>query len=134
MIVADTSVRIDYVNGIDAPHTDILDHELIYNRVVTGDIIIAEFLQGFKNDREYLIAKQIMDNLEYRDFLGKEIAIQAANNYRKLRKQGFTVRKTIDVIIATFCIENGFPLMHNDRDFDPMEEILGLIVKKQNNR
>lgn len=130
MIVADTSVWIDYVRGIDASHTNILDHELIYNRVVTGDIIIAEFLQGFKNDREYLIAKQIMDNLEYRDFLGKEIAIQAANNDRKLRKQGFTVRKTIDVIIATFCIENGFPLIHNDRDFDPMEEILGLIVKK----
>jgi len=130
MIVADTSVWIDYVKGIDASHTNILDYELIYNRVVTGDIIIAEFLQGFKNDREYLIAKQIMDNLEYRDFLGKEIAIQAANNDRKLRKQGFTVRKTIDVIIATFCIENGFPLIHNDRDFDPMEEILGLIVKK----
>ena len=130
MIVADTSVWIDYVKGINASHTNMLDHELIYNRVVTGDIIIAEFLQGFKNDREYLIAKQIMDNLEYRDFLGKEIAIQAANNDRKLRKQGFTVRKTIDVIIATFCIENGFPLIHNDRDFDPMEEILGLIVKK----
>ena len=130
MIVADTSVLIDYVKGLDASHTNILDHELIYNRVVTGDIIIAEFLQGFKNDREYLIAKQIMDNLEYRDFLGKEIAIQAANNYRKLRKQGITVRKTIDVIIATFCIENGLPLIHNDRDFDPMEEILGLIVKK----
>ena len=130
MIVADTSVWIDDVKGIDASHTNILDHELIYNRVVTGDIIIAEFLQGFRNDREYLIAKQIMDNLEYRDFLGKEIAIQAANNYRKLRKQGITVRKTIDVIIATFCIENGFPLIHNDRDFDPMEEILGLIVKK----
>ena len=130
MIVADTSVWIDYVKGIDAPHTNILDYELIYNRVVTGDIIMVEFLQGFKNDREYLIAKQIMENLEYRDFLGKEIAIQAANNYRKLRKQGITVRKTIDVIIATFCIENGFPLIHNDRDFDPIEEILGLIVKR----
>ncbi len=130
MIVADTSVWIDYAKGIDAPHTNILDYELIYNRVVTGDIIMVEFLQGFKNDREYLIAKQIMDSLEYRDFLGKEIAIQAANNYRKLRKQGITVRKTIDVIIATFCVENRFPLIHNDRDFDPMEEILGLIVKR----
>ena len=130
MIVADTSVWIDYVRGVDAPHTNILDYELIYNRVVTGDIIMVEFLQGFKNDREYFMAKQIMDNLEYRDFLGKEIAIQAANNYRKLRRQGITVRKTIDVIIATFCIENRFPLIHNDRDFDPMEEILGLIVKK----
>ena len=130
MIVADTSVWIDYVKGIDAPHTDMLDNELICNRVVTGDIIITEFLQGFKNDREYLAAKHIMDSLEYKDFLGKEIAIQAANNYRKLRKQGITVRKTIDVIIATFCIENGFPLIHNDRDFDPMEKNLGLIVKR----
>ena len=130
MIVADTSVWIEWCNLVDAPHTNILDYELIYNRVVTGDIIMVEFLQGFKNDREYLIAKQIMENLEYRDFLGKEIAIQAAHNYRKLRKQGITVRKTIDVIIATFCIENRFPLIHNDRDFDPMEEILGLIVKK----
>ena len=130
MIVADTSVWIDYAKGIDAPHTNILDYELIYNRVVTGDIIMVEFLQGFKNNREYLIAMQIMDSLEYRDFLGKEIAIQAANNYRKLRKQGITVRKTIDVIIATFCVENRFPLIHNDRDFDPMEEILGLIVKR----
>jgi len=130
MIIADTSVWIDYVKGIDAPHTNILDYELVCNRVITGDIIIVEFLQGFKNDREYLIAKQIMDNLEYRDFLGKEVAIQAANNYRKLRKLGITVRKTIDVIIATFCIENGFSLIHNDRDFDPMEELLGLVVKK----
>ena len=130
MIVADTSVWIDYVKGIDAPHTNILDYELVCNRVITGDIIIVEFLQGFKNDREYLIAKQIMDNLEYRDFLGKEVAIQSANNYRKLRKLGITVRKTIDVIIATFCIENGFSLIHNDRDFDPMEELLGLVVKK----
>ena len=130
MIVADTSVWIDYVKGIDAPHTNILDYELVCNRVITGDIIIVEFLQGFKNDREYLIAKQIMDNLEYRDFLGKEVAIQAANNYRKLRKLGITVRKTIDVIIATLCIENGFSLIHNDRHFDPMEELLGLVVKK----
>jgi hypothetical protein len=130
MIVADTSVWIDYVKGIDAPHTNILDYELVCNRVITGDIIIVEFLQGFKNDREYLIAKQIMDNLEYRDFLGKDTALQAAANYRKLRKHGVTVRKTIDVIIATFCIENGFSLIHNDRDFDPMEEFLGLAVKK----
>ena len=70
-----------------------------------------------------------MESLEYRDFLGKEIAILAAQNFRILRKKGITVRKTIDVIIATFCIVNGFELIHNDRDFDPMEEYLGLIVK-----
>jgi predicted nucleic acid-binding protein len=72
----------------------------------------------------------MMESLEYRNFAGKENAIQAAQNYRKLRKSGVTVRKTIDVMIATFCIENGFELIHNDRDFDPMEEYLGLSVKK----
>ena len=130
MIVADTSVWIDYVRGLDAPHTNILDYELLYNRVITGDIIIAEFLQGFREDKDFLEAKKIMDSLEYRDFPGKEIALHAAENFRTLRKKGVTVRKTIDVIIATFCIENGFELIHNDRDFDPMEEHLGLRVKK----
>jgi predicted nucleic acid-binding protein len=130
MIVADTSVWIDYVRGLNAPHTDILDYELLYNRVITGDIIIADFLQGFREEKDFLEAKKIMESLEYRDFLGKEIALQAALNFRILRKRGITVRKTIDVIIATFCIENGFALIHNDRDFDPMEEHLGLVVKK----
>jgi predicted nucleic acid-binding protein len=129
MIVADTSVWIDYVRGIDAPHTNILDYELLYTRVITGDIIIAEFLQGFREEKDFLEAKKIMESLEYRDFLGKEIAIQSAQNIRILRKKGITVRKTIDVIIATFCIVNGFELIHNDRDFDQMEEYLGLIVK-----
>lgn len=130
MIVADTSVWIDYVRGLDARHTNILDYELLYNRVITGDIIITEFLQGFREDKDFLEAKKIMDSLEYRDFPGKEIALRAAENFRTLRKKGITVRKTIDVIIATFCIENGFELIHDDRDFDPMEEHLGLMVKK----
>lgn len=106
MIVADTSVWIDYFRGIDAPHTNILDYELLHNRIITGDIIIVEFLQGFREDKDLLEAKQIMDNLEYHDFLGKEIAIQAELNFRMLRKKGVTVRKTINVIIATFCIRN----------------------------
>ena len=130
MIIADTSVWIDYVRGIDAPYTDLLDYELLNNRVATGDIIIVEFLQGFREEREYRIAKQIMDRLEYYNFLGKEMAIESAENFRKLRKNGITVRKTIDVIIGTFCIENGFELLHNDRDFDPMEKYLGLKVKR----
>jgi predicted nucleic acid-binding protein len=128
LIVADTSVWIDYVRGIAAPHTDLLDYELQHNRIVTGDLIIAEFLQGFRDDRDYEVAKGIMDALEYRDFVGKEIAIQAAHNFRILRKKGITIRKTVDVLIATFCIENDFKLIHNDRDFDPMEEYLGLKV------
>lgn len=130
MIVADTSVWIDYVRGIDAPHTNLLDYELDHSRIVTGDLIIAEFLQGFRKEEDYQKAKQIMERLEYHDFVGKDIALRAAQNYRKLRKSGTTVRKTIDVIIATFCIENDFDLLHNDRDFDPMERLLGLRVRR----
>ncbi len=129
MIVADTSAWIDYVRGIDAPHTNMLDHELVKSRIITGDIIITEFLQGFRNEKDYQAAKKIMDSLEYHDFLGKEMAIQSAQNFRKLRKHGVTIRKTIDVIIATFCIENGFSLIHNDRDYDAMEKVLGLKVR-----
>ncbi len=130
MIVADTSVWIDYVRGIDAPHTNLLDYELDHSRIVTGDLIIAEFLQGFRSEEDYHKAKQIMESLEYHDFVGKDIALRTAQNYRKLRKSGTTVRKTIDVIIATFCIENDFDLLHNDRDFDPMERLLGLRVRR----
>jgi len=128
MIVADTSVWIDYVNGVDAPHTASLDTELDHSRIITGDLIIAEFLQGFRSEKDYQEAKEIMNTLEYHDFVGKEIAFTAAENFRILRRNGVTVQKTIDVIIATFCIENGFALLHNDRDFDPMEAVLGLQV------
>jgi len=130
MNVADTSVWIDYLRGIDAPHTNALDDELQNNRIITGDLIITEFLQGFRNEKDYSEAKNIMDALEYRDFVGRDIALKAAQNFRKLRTSGITVRKTIDVIIATFCIENNFPLIHNDRDFDPMEQYLGLKIRK----
>ncbi len=131
MIVADTSVWIDYVRGIDAPHCDLLDYELEHRRIITGDIIVAEFLQGFRARKDYEEAKKMMDRLEYHDFVGRKIAIQAAQNFRKLRKSGITIRKTIDVIIATFCIESGYELIHNDRDFDPMEDLLGLKVKRR---
>jgi len=131
MIIADTSVWIDYVRGVESEQTDFLDYELLHDRVATGDIIIVEFLQGFREEKDLKTAKKIMDRLEYYDFLGKEMAIVSAENYRKLRKNGVTVRKTIDVIIATFCIEKGFELLHNDRDFDPMEKYLGLKIKRK---
>uniref|UniRef100_A0A7C3E0K5 Ribonuclease VapC n=1 Tax=Gracilinema caldarium TaxID=215591 RepID=A0A7C3E0K5_9SPIR len=130
MIVVDTSVWIDYVNGVITPQTDLLDIELQNSRVATGDLIIAEFLQGFREEKQFQEAKALMDSLEYYDFVGKEMAISAAENFRKLRKKGITVRKTIDVLIATFCIEFGFELLHNDRDFDPMEAVLGLRIKR----
>jgi len=130
MIVADTSVWIDYVNGTVTPQTNILDIELEKRRVATGDLIIVEFLQGFREDKQFQEAKNLMESLEYYDCVGREVAINAAQNCRKLRKKGNTNRKTIDVLIATFCIEYGFELLHNDRDFDPMEDVLGLRVKR----
>lgn len=129
MIVVDTSVWIDYVNGVHTAQTDILDKELQESRVVTGDVIMVEFLQGFRDNKQFKTARMLMDSLEYYDFVGKEMAIKAAENFRLLRKKDITVRKTIDVLIATFCIEHGFELLHNDRAFEPMKEILGLQVK-----
>jgi len=94
----------NYVNGIITPQTNILDTELENSRVATGDLIIVEFLQGFRDDKQFMEAKDLMDSLEYYDFVGKEAAIKAAHNFRTLRKMGITIRKTIDVLIATFCI------------------------------
>lgn len=129
MILVDTSVWIDYVNGIATTEADILDRELRSERIATGDLIVAEFLQGFKDDAQFYRAKDLLDGLAYFDLVGGQIALQSTRNYRALRKAGITVRKTIDVIIATFCIENGFELLHADRDFDPLERFLGLRVR-----
>jgi predicted nucleic acid-binding protein len=130
MIVVDTSAWIDYFRGIIVPHTEILDAELQKNMIITGDLIIVELLQGFKTKRAYERAKKLIERLEYRDLAGRAIALKSAENFRLLRSKGVTVRKTIEVIIATFCVENGFQIIHNDRDFDPMEKYLGLSVIK----
>jgi hypothetical protein len=130
MMVVDTSVWIDYVNGVCTAQTDILDRELKQDRVVTGDLIIVEFLQGFRDNKQFQQARKLMDSLEYYDFIGKDMAIKAAQNFRLLRKKGVTIRKTIDVLIATFCIEHGFELLHNDKEYEQMEKILGLRVRR----
>jgi predicted nucleic acid-binding protein len=131
MIVADTSVWIDYFNGNEGEHVQVLDYELLHNRIVIGDLIIAELLQGFRDEKQYRIVKKLISELQYYDLCGTEIAYRTAENYRQLRKKGITVRKTIDMIIGTFCIENRFELIHNDRDFDPIEQYLGLKVKSK---
>ena len=128
MILVDTSAWIDYFRGLDAAHTDLLDRELSQNRIATGDLILAEFLQGFREESAYEEAKGLMDTLEYFEMVGREVAIASAQNYRLLRKEGVTVRKTIDVMIATFCIANDLELLHNDRDFDHIQRKLGLRV------
>ena len=128
MIVVDTSVWVDYFNGVTGPHTNLLDRLLLKERILIGDIILTEVLQGFRSDADFRKARSLLDTLEYCPMLGKEIALQSAQNYRKLRRAGVTVRKTIDVMIATFCIMNRHRLLHTDRDFDAIEKHLGLKV------
>ena len=130
MVLVDTTVWTDYVRGLKTPHTNALDYELLHNQVITGDLLMAEFLQGFRNDRDFEAAKEIMNSLIYCDMLGKDIALKSAENFRFLRKNGITIRKTADIIIGTFCIEHKLHLLHNDRDFEPMEKHLGLLIYK----
>lgn len=128
MIVVDTSVWIDYFNGVASPHTDLLDQLLSRERLVIGDIILTEVLQGFHRDTDFRQAQALLDTLEFRPMLGREIALLSAKNYRKLRRAGVTVRKTIDVMIGSFCVQNRHRLLHTDRDFDQIEKHLGLSV------
>ena len=127
MILADTSVWIDYFNGNNNSLTDELDRGLAEGIIAIGDLIFLEILQGFKNDKEYNLAKSTLGTLEQYEMFGHTQAIKSAENYRSLRKKGLTIRKTTDVIIATFCIENKLPLLFSDRDFIPFVDHLGLI-------
>ena len=126
MIIADTSVWVDYFRGKYSPETEFLDQQLNNDLVAIGDLILLEILQGFKSDRAYNLARKTLLLLEQHDFLGKAPALRAAENYRKLRKKGITIRKTNDVIIASYCIENKLPLLFSDRDFLPFAKHLGL--------
>lgn len=126
MILVDSSVWIDYFNGVPNRTTDILDNELGNQLIITGDLIVLEVLQGFSKDRDYRLGKSLMETLPHFSLCNRELAIQAAMNYRLLRRKGVTVRKTIDMVIATFCIENQLPLLQNDKDFIPMQVHLGL--------
>lgn len=123
MIIVDSSVWIDYFNGRSNTQTDKLDDLLDTEPVGIGNIIYAEVLQGFRADKDFAQAKEALDKLILFEMSKKTIALQSALNFRKLRKQGITVRKTTDMIIGTFCIENGFPLLHKDRDFQPLEAL-----------
>ena len=128
MIIVDTTVWIDYLNGVKTPQTDWLDTEVEKQRLGLTDLILCEILQGVKTDEQATEAQRELMKFEVMPMSGIELAVAAAQNYRKLRAKGRTVRKTIDCLIATFCLTNGFTLLHNDRDFDPFEEILGLRV------
>ncbi len=127
MIMVDSSVWIDYFRGTMTPQSDRLDAILGKEPIVMGDLILAEVLQGFAAERDFNQALKLMTVLDVVSLAGRDIAIQAARNFRQLRARGVTVRKTVDTVIATYCIDNGLPLLFGDRDFDPFVDHLGLI-------
>ncbi|MBX3589415.1 MAG: PIN domain nuclease [Burkholderiaceae bacterium] len=126
MILVDSSVWIDYFRGTVSPQTDLLDALLGSEPLATGDLVLAEVLQGFGDDREFEQARRLLDTLDIVVLGGREIAIAAARNLRALRRLGVTARKTIDTVIATRCIVDGYALLYSDRDFDPFVRHLGL--------
>ena len=126
MIVVDSSVWVDYFNGVQTRETALLDDILGLEPIVIGDLVLAEVLQGFRSDHEVRRARAALDTLIFEPMVGRDIALVSAGNYRTLRAKGVTVRKTIDMLIATFCMENRHILLHSDRDFDPIKEHLGL--------
>jgi predicted nucleic acid-binding protein len=128
MILIDTTVWIDYFNGIQTPQTDWLDAEVEKQRLGLTDVILCEILQGVQNEELATETQRELMKFEVMAMGGIDLAVVAAQNYRKLRSKGRTVRKTIDCLIASFCLMHGHSLLHNDRDFDPFEEILGLRV------
>lgn len=128
MILVDSSVWVDYFRGKITRQTDQLDLLLGHEPLAIGDLILGEVLQGFDSDRDFKSAQRLLTSLQVVEIGGLEIAIEAARNYRALRRRGVTIRRTIDVFIATRCIESEYELLHSDRDFDPFAEYLGLRV------
>lgn len=126
MILVDSSVWIDFFNGVESTETILLDEFLSTDTICIGDLILAEVLQGFRSDRDYKIAKEMLTELPIYQIVTPELALASADNYRKLRKKGITVRKSVDNWIATFCIENKISLLFSDKDFNPYVEHLGL--------
>jgi len=126
MILVDSSVWIDYFNGRKTTKTDWLDSALGDEEIIVGDLILTEVLQGFQSDHDFKAARKLLSTFPFREMLGQELAIKSALNNRFLRRKGVTVRKTIDIMIGTFCINNQMALLHDDRDFDSMEKYLNL--------
>ncbi|MBN1361511.1 MAG: PIN domain nuclease [Sedimentisphaerales bacterium] len=126
MIVADSSVWIDYFNGVATGQAECLHTLLAEELVLMGDIILAEVLQGFREDNDFHKANRYLATLDCARMLNRDLAIKSAQNYRRLRRKGVTIRRTIDVMIATFCIERNLALLHSDKDFEPMSKYLSL--------
>ena len=128
MTIVDTTVWIDYLAGTVNPHTDWLDRELSQQRLGLTDLILCEILQGIRGDATFTRVRRDLSNFELFDTGGEALAVASAKNYRFLRSQGHRVRKTVDCLIATFCLNQGHSLLHRDHYFDSFEKHLGLGV------
>jgi hypothetical protein len=128
MIVVDSSVWITHLHGKASHKVNILAGLLSNNRPIVGDLVLAEVLQGARDELHAARLERDLRKYNVQQMGGEDIAIKAARNYRVLRAAGFTIRNTVDMFIGTFCIERGHSLLHDDRDFDPMEKLLGLVV------
>jgi predicted nucleic acid-binding protein len=128
MVIIDTTVWIDYLRGVSNKETDYFDREVARQRFGLTDLILCETLQGISDEKSFRRVLTELRKFELLETGGSDLAIQAARNFRHLRRRGRTVRKTIDCLIATFCLEDGHSLLHRDRDFDHFEEVLGLMV------
>lgn len=126
MLLADSSVWIDFFNGVERPETQILESRIPTGGVWLGDLIAAEVLQGIDSDREFERVRELFATVPALTICDTAIAVQAARNFRQLRSMGITIRKTIDTLIATRCIVDGYPLLYSDRDFQPFVDHLGL--------
>jgi predicted nucleic acid-binding protein len=129
-VVVDSSVWIDYFNAKHTQQTEMLDRLLdtFGTQVIVPDVVLAEVLRGFRLEREYQNAKKLMATFSIAAIGGAQMALDAAANYRSLRSVGVTIRNFVDVWIATFCITHDLPFIHNDRDYDPLEQHRGLLV------
>ena len=125
MFLVDSTIWIEYFNGVRSPHTDYLDARLSKDLIPVGDLMLAEVLQSFRN---FAKARDALMRFRIVQMVTPKLAVQSAQNFRLLRTKGVTVRKTIDSLIATWCIENDVPLLHLDSDFDGYEAHLGLRV------
>jgi predicted nucleic acid-binding protein len=126
MILVDSSVWISHFNQVLTGPVQYLRELIPIEPILVGDLMLCEILQGFRSDAAARLAERSLRRFEIVALCNPELAVTAADNYRFLRRRGITIRKTIDVIIGTFCIEHGHALLHSDRDFEPMERLLGL--------
>ena len=128
MILVDSTVWIDLLNNVVTDPVRRLRELIPTTPLLIGDLILLEVLQGFRNEAQAKLVERSLRRFEAVALLDPDLAVKAAANYRFLRRRGITIRKTIDLVIGTFCIERGHTLLHSDRDFGPMERLLGLSI------